>query len=259
MVQKRVVSIEERIPKLKQERRKKANKKLIFYMLIFFLLIFIVVYMQSPMSYVKHISVSGLHWVKNEEILNRSKIDESTNFWGGVQSKEIEQAIISHPQIKAVDVSKSFPNTISINVKELKHIGYVELDSKLHPILENGGELLDEVNWTSVDGEVPILSGFKDNHYLQELSDELAKLSSYVSVLISEIYWIPSDANPYKIKLYMTDGHEVESSIRNLSSTLNSYPSIVSQLDPKEEGVIKIDESGGQFSLHTKWKQKRRI
>ncbi|SHN15042.1 cell division protein FtsQ/DivIB [Gracilibacillus kekensis] len=246
MVQKRVVSIEDRIPKLKNERRKKANRKLIFYLLIFFVLIFIVVYLQSPMSYVKNVKVNGLNWVEKEEIIQLSKIEKNTNFWGA-DSKEMEQAIISHPQVTAVDVSKSFPNTIVIEIDELMHIGYVDINNKLHPILENG-DLLSEVNWSAVIGEVPLLLGFKDNHYLKELAEEIGDLSAYVSVLISEIHWIPSDSNPYKVKLYMTDGQEVESSIRNLSSTLNSYPSIVTQLDPKSEGVIKIDESGAVFT-----------
>ncbi|WP_058307906.1 cell division protein FtsQ/DivIB [Gracilibacillus massiliensis] len=246
MVQKRVVSIEDRIPKLKNERRKKANRKLIFYLLIFFVLIFIVVYLQSPMSYVKNVKVTGLNWVEREEIIQLSEIEKNTNFWG-VNSNGMEQAIISHPQVTAVDVSKSFPNTIVIEIDELSHIGYVDIDDKLHPILENG-DLLTEVNWSTVTGDVPLILGFEDDHYLQELSEEIASLSTYVSVLISEVHWIPSDSNPYKIKLYMTDGQQVESSIRNLSSTLNSYPSIVTQLDPKSEGVIKIDESGAVFT-----------
>ncbi|QGH34427.1 FtsQ-type POTRA domain-containing protein [Gracilibacillus salitolerans] len=246
MVQKRVVSIEDRIPKLKQERRKKANRKLIFYLLIFFVLIFIVIYLQSPMSYVKNISVNGLQWLSKEEIINQSEIEENVNFWG-VQTKDLEENIISHPQVKEADVSKSFPNTIIMDVTELSHVAYVEMGGKVQPLLENG-ELLDDVTSSNIHGDVPILKGFKDNHYLQELAGEFSSLSRYVSALISEVKWIPSDSNPYKIKLYMTDGQEVESSIRNLSSNLDSYPSIVSQLDQTKEGIIKIEEGGAVFT-----------
>ncbi|SFL99964.1 cell division protein FtsQ [Gracilibacillus orientalis] len=249
MVQKRVVSIEDRIPKLKQERRKKANRKLIFYVLIFFVLIFTVIYLQSPMSYVKNISVNGLQWLTKEEIINQSEIEENANFWG-VQTKELEENIISHPQVKEADVSKSFPNTIIMEITELSHVAYVEVDGKIQPLLENG-KLLDKVNSSDIHGDVPILKGFSDNNYLQELSEELANLSPYVFALISEVKWIPSDSNPYKVNLYMTDGQEVESSIRNLSSNLDSYPSIVSQLDKNKEGIIKIDESGAVFTPYS--------
>ncbi|UOQ85489.1 cell division protein FtsQ/DivIB [Gracilibacillus salinarum] len=246
MGQKRVVSIEDRIPKLKQDRRKKANRKLIFYLLIFFLLIFIVIYLQSPMSNVKHISVEGAQWIDDDVIINQSGIEDNANFWG-VHTKDLEENIITHPQIKSVDVSKSFPNTIVMNVNELNHVAYAQMEDNLYPLLENG-DLLDSVNWSDIKGDVPVLKGFSDDHYLQELSEELASTSPYVAVLISEVTWVPSDSNPYKIKLYMTDGQEVESSIRNLSSNLESYPSIVSQLDPEKEGVIKIDQSGAVFT-----------
>ncbi|MGP4040393.1 cell division protein FtsQ/DivIB [Gracilibacillus sp. D59] len=246
MVQKRVVSIEDRIPKLKQERRKKANRKLIFYLLIFFVLIFIVIYLQSPMSYVKNISVNGLQWLTKEEIIKQSELEENANFWG-VRTKELEENIISHPQVKDVDVSRSFPNTIIIDITELSHVAYVEMDGKIQPLLENG-QLLDKVNSTNLLGDVPVLKGFKDNHYLHELAEELANLSTYVSALISEVNWMPSDSNPYQIRMYMTDGHEVETSIRNLSSILDSYPSIVSQLDKDKEGIIKMDEGGAVFT-----------
>ncbi len=257
MVQKRVVSIEDRIPKLKQERRKKANRKLIFYLLIFFVLIFIVIYLQSPMSYVKNISVNGLQWLEKEEIINQSEIEENANFWG-VQTKELEENIVSHPQIKEADVSKSFPNTIIMDITELRHVAYVELNGKIQPLLENG-DLLEEVNSSDINGEAPILKGFNDNHYLQETAEELANLSTYVAALISEVNWIPSDSNPYKIQLYMTDGQEVEASIRNLSGNLDSYPSIVSQLDQSEAGIIKIDESGAVFTPYDVDKEEEEI
>lgn len=246
MAQKRVVSIEDRIPKLKKERRKKANRKLIFYLLIFFVLIFIVVYLQSPMSYVRHIPVSGTKWVQEEEVITLSEIGNTTNYWS-VQTNKIKEKIEQHPQIEEAEVSKSFPNEIHINIDELSHTAFLDLEETLYPILENG-DVLDKVDFSSVNGEVPLLRGFQDNHYLKELSAELAELSEYVTILISEIYWAPSETNPYKIKLYMTDGYEVESSIRNFSSAMESYPSIVAQLDNNKDGVLKIDESGAVFT-----------
>ncbi|MDX8044930.1 FtsQ-type POTRA domain-containing protein [Gracilibacillus sp. S3-1-1] len=246
MVQKRVVSIEDRIPKLKQERRKKANRKLIFYLLIFFVLVFIVIYLQSPMSYVKNITVNGLQFLPEEEIIEQSEIEEPVNFWR-VKTKELEDNIMTHPQVKEAEVSKSFPNTIVMDVQELTHVAYVELDGKINPLLENG-DVLHELKSSDIHGDVPILKGFKDNNYLHEIAEELGNLSPYISALISEAYWEPTESNPYRITLYMTDGQEVESTIRNLAHHLDSYPSIASQLDNDQEGIIKIDQSGAVFT-----------
>src|SRR5690625_7485112 len=81
MSEKNVVSIEDRIPKLKQERKKKANRRLIFYLSIFFLLVSLVVYLQSPLSNVKTINVTGNNVLSKEEIIQLSELTKQTNIW----------------------------------------------------------------------------------------------------------------------------------------------------------------------------------
>ncbi len=246
MAQKRVVSIEDRIPKLKHERRKKANRKLVMYLLLFFLLIFIVIYLQSPLSYVRHIDVTGLQWLAEEDIIEQSEIETDANFWS-VKSSRIEENIRNNPQVKEVNVSKSFPSTIHIDVSELSHVAYISVEGVLHPLLENG-DMLQEVDWSDINGEVPIITDFDNDAYLKELSEELAQLSGYVTALISEVQWTPTESNPYTIKLYMTDGNVVESTLRNFAEIFDTYPSIAGQLDPDNEGVIKMDEGGAVFT-----------
>lgn len=58
---------------------------------------------------------------------------------------------------------------------------------------------------------------------------------------MSEIYWIPNEINNYKILVYTADGHEVIASIRDFSTKIKLYPSIASQIQPNQEGVIHID------------------
>src|SRR5699024_5011527 len=90
--EKKVISIEDRIPKLKEERKKKANRRLIFYLTIFFILIACVVYLQSPYSNVKEITVTGNDVVPIEEIKELSGIDDETNIW--MLQKRIEKKIL---------------------------------------------------------------------------------------------------------------------------------------------------------------------
>ncbi|ENH98328.1 cell-division initiation protein [Gracilibacillus halophilus YIM-C55.5] len=246
MPEKRVVSIEDRIPKLKRERRKKANRRLIIYLAIFFFLICFVIYLQSPLSHVQKVVVDGNQWVDKQEIVDKSAVTLESNFWG-VQSSEVKQAIVEHPLIQSVSVSKQFYHQIRIDIKELKHVGYIEAESKVVPLLENGDQL-DAINWEEVNPSVPILSDFSKPIYIQELANELNNLSTYLLSIISEIHWTPTEGNPYQITLYMSDGYEVESSIRNLSALLDTYPSIVSQLDSKQDGVITIDDGGAVFT-----------
>ncbi|WP_226578500.1 cell division protein FtsQ/DivIB [Halobacillus litoralis] len=238
MEERKVVSIEDRIPKLKQTRRKKANRRLIFYLTILFLLIATVVYLQSPLSNVRNIVVEGEYHVSKEEIMELAGVTQDTNYWK-VDAEEMKKQIESHKEITFASIDRSFPNTVHIEVKEAERIGYVQENGKFYAIMEDGTRL--EGDTALPGGDAPILAGFSKKTYLKEMSHELKELPVSVSNLISEIQWEPKDGNPYQIRLYMNDGFQVQASIRNFSEKMPAYPSIVSQLDEEAEGVIHID------------------
>ncbi|WJE17379.1 cell division protein FtsQ/DivIB [Halobacillus sp. ACCC02827] len=237
MEERKVVSIEDRIPKLKQTRRKKANRRLIVYLTILFLLIATVIYLQSPLSNVRNIVVEGNDHVPEEKIMELAKLSTNTNYWK-VNDKEAEKNIESHKQVTSATVDRRFPNTVHIDVTEAERIGYVQQDGKYYAILENGTRLDGSDAYPG--GDAPILAGFTKETYLKEMSQELKELPSSVSSLISEIHWEPEEGNPYQIRLYMNDGFQVQASIRNFSDKMPAYPSIVSQLEDGAEGVIHI-------------------
>src|SRR5690625_4649883 len=122
MSKKKVVSIEDRIPQLKQSRKKKANRRLVFYLTIFFLLISVIVYLQSPLSNVKQILISGNSFVVEKEVIELSKVSDTTNIWS-IDQKEIAKEILDHPVIESVDVKRKFPSTIEIQITEYDLVG----------------------------------------------------------------------------------------------------------------------------------------
>ncbi|WP_138415006.1 cell division protein FtsQ/DivIB [Aquibacillus sediminis] len=246
MSEKNVVSIEDRIPKLKQERKKKTNRRLIFYLSLFFILISIVVYLQSPLSHIQSINLSGNNHISDEQIHHLSDITKGDNFWR-VNHEEVEEQIVTHPEIKAVQVAKQFPTTIDIAVEEFDRIGYVKEEDHYLPLLENGKRLTTNPVENSI-GDAPLLLSFEQQLYLQEMSKELAKLPNSIVDLISEIRWNPTEGNPYQIEMYMNDGYQVETTIRSFSETMKTYPSITAQLEPEIKGVIKIGTSGAVFN-----------
>src|SRR5699024_3241381 len=117
MSKKKIVSIEDRIPQLKQSRKKKANRRLVFYLTIFFLLISVIVYLQSPLSNVKEIVVSGNSLLSEKEIIDRSKLTNKTNIWA-IDQKEIKEEIHEHPVVETVDITRKLPSTIEIHIIE---------------------------------------------------------------------------------------------------------------------------------------------
>ncbi|WP_407268065.1 cell division protein FtsQ/DivIB [Radiobacillus sp. PE A8.2] len=245
MVNKNIVSIEDRIPKLKQARKKKANRRLIFYLSVFFLLISFIIYLQSPLSNVHNIEVSGNKFISNEEITTLSGITKESNYWV-VNKESVIENIEAHPEIKSVEVRKKFPISIVISITELNRIGYILQEDRYIPVLENG-DLLTANSLSNLNGDAPLLKGFSNSTYLQEMAVEIKKLPDSIVQLISEISWQPKDGNPYKIIVYMNDGYEVEGSIRNFSNTMKAYPSVVSQLEPGIKGIIYISDGGAYF------------
>ncbi|GAA0495024.1 cell division protein DivIB [Salinibacillus aidingensis] len=240
MAEKKVISIENRIPKLKEARKKKANKRLIFYLLLFFLLISIIVYLQSPLSHVKHITVKGNDFVEESKIVKLSGITNQNNIWN-LEFEQMEKQISNQPAIKEVSIERRLPRTVHISVEEYVRVGYVKGEGQFIPILENGKFLSDSAIDTP-NGDAPILIGWEKNStYLKEMTEELRNVKPSLAAQISEIHWDPKESNPYTIQLYMNNGQEVVASIRNFSEKIQVYPSIASQISPEQKGIVYID------------------
>lgn len=244
MDEEKVVSIEDRIPKLREARRKKSNRRLIFYICLFFSLISIVVYLQSPLSYINQIRVSGNQYLSEATIIAESDLSESVNVWS-FKTSAIEEKLDALSEIKSATVVRVFPNNIEIAVEEYRKIAYINGDEFFQPILENG-TILDSFKITDYQGDAPLLYQFTDEEYLTLFVEQLANLSESITAHISEIYWTPTESNPFLLELFMTDGFKVIVSIRQFSGQMASYPSIVSQLE-ETNGTIEMGSGGAIF------------
>lgn len=232
-----IVSIEERIPKLKQARKKKANRRLIFYLSIFFVLICIIVYVQSPLSNVRTVEITGNHFVTKEDIIEKNNLSNKTNIWT-INKKKMEENLLGNEVIKSVEVERKLPWTIVINIIEHEHVGYIKNETTYHPILDKGNILTSYES--SIKGDAPLLIGFSEEKYLKSMAEELYQLPDSILDLISEIHWVPTKENKNKIILYMNDGFIVDGTIRDFANKMDIYPSIFSQIDLNKKGIIHL-------------------
>lgn len=237
MNKKKVVSIEDRIPKLKEARKKKANRRLIIYLCAFFLLISIIVYLQSPLSYVKQIKVKGNHYLSNENVIKLSGMTTKTNIWTLDKQNKTKQ-LKSNSVIKSVNIQRKLPKTIILNIEERDVVGYVRKGSMYQPVVDNGS-ILNEKSKRMV-GDAPLLNEFNKEATFILMTEQLGKLDPKIRQLVSEIYWEPEKDSKDKIRLFMNDGFVVQSSISDFADKMDVYPSIISQLDPKDKGIIHI-------------------
>jgi cell division protein FtsQ len=237
----KVVVLEERVPKLKERRRQKANRRLIVYISFFFLFILCVLYFQSPLSNVRHIEVKGNEHLPAGQIIALSGITKRTSFWK-VKEDEVKQNLEKHPEVKSVSVEKHFPNTIIIRVNEWRRIAYIYDGQTFFPLLENG-YLLKKHTSKTAPSDAPILVNWKKGEDIQEMTGQLAQLSPSVLNAISEIHYTPNNDDPDHVTVYMNDGFEVSASIHNFAEKMSLYPAIVRQLDPNVKGVIHLEVS----------------
>jgi cell division protein FtsQ len=244
---KNVVSIEDRIPKLKQQRRKKANRRLIFLLLLFFIFIACILYFQSPLSHVQAIKVLGNNVYSENDIVSSAKISSDNNIWK-VENNEIEKRIKQLPEIKSAEVKKQFPNTVVINVEELKRIAYISVENEYVPVLENG-KILEKNQSTNFPLNAPILFSFTEDEALKKMIKAIEQIPEEVLNAISEIHYDPIESDEFHISLYMNDGNEVSATITTFAEKMVHYSSIVSQLLPDQKGVINL-EVGSYFKAY---------
>lgn len=243
----KIVSIEDRIPKLKHQRRKKANRRLIILLALFFLLIAGVIYFQSPLSKVKHITVSGNESHTFKQIIAESGIHSGNNIWN-INRDEKERELEKLQEIKRATIKVKLPNTVEIQIEEFNRLAYISKGKGFYPVLENG-TILGEQQMDEIPVNAPILIGFKEGKVLDEMIASLETLPEVVINSISEVHSKPSKTDEFLIKLYMNDGFEVNANLRTFSDKMTHYPSIVSQLDPAKRGVIDL-EVGSYFKAY---------
>lgn len=244
--EKNVVSIEDRIPNLKETRRKKAKRRFMFYLTVLLLLILIVVYLETPLSHIRTIQVEGQHYLDEVDILEVSGLTEELSIWS-FEKAVIEKEITRIKEIKSVTVTRHFPQDVRIEITENSTVGYLYNNTKIIPVLENGTKL-DHASLDSYSGDAPLMINFGDDEYLELLISQLKETKPQLVDHISELHYAPTEANPYQIHLYMTNGFELKTSIRDFSNHIKSYPSIVSQLDSNDPGLIEIGAGGAVFN-----------
>lgn len=237
----KVIDIEERIPTLREKRRKRTNKKFITLLLLFFLTLFLLLYFQSSYSDIKNINITGSELVEEDVYLKQSDLKAGDSLWG-FKTSDVEEKILEEYWVKDVNVKRKWLSSVEIEVEEYEKVAYISIDNDLYPMLENG-EIFKESSFSGPI-DAPLFLNFEDEKLRKKLLVELSKLDPTVLSLISQINSTPSSADPYAITLYMNDGYEVRAEITSLAKKLNYYPSIVAQIEGAgqfEKGIIDIE------------------
>lgn len=237
----KVIDIEERIPTLREKRRKRTNFKFIFLIVIFLVTLFLLLYFQSPYSEINNVEVIGAELVDADFYREQSTLQTGDSMWG-FKVTDVSDKISGEHWVKDVTVKRKWLTTVQIVVEEWEKVAYISLENELYPMLENGDIFKEASSLAPIDA--PLFLEFEDEKLRKRVLEELAKLDSTVLSLISQINSTPSSADPYALTLFMNDGYEVRAEVTTLAEKLNYYPSIVAQIEStgsSEKGIIDIE------------------
>ena len=147
----KIVNIEERIPKIKEQRKQKANRRLISFILLFFIMVLIIIYLQTPISKISSLTITGNEHVPTKQLVKLSQIKEGeTEFWNLnkdltadhiKQNKLIKSVSIKNIfQIRLVLLSKNMP-ILRIFKREIYTMSFLKMgqhyQKKSHQVMQD--------------------------------------------------------------------------------------------------------------------------
>ncbi|MFT8871440.1 MAG: FtsQ-type POTRA domain-containing protein [Sporolactobacillus sp.] len=235
---RKIISLEDRLPQLKAERKRKANRRLVFYASIFFLLILFVIYFQSPLSRVHDFTVIGNQIADRQTILTASGITADTHVWD-VHAKEAARRIEALPSVRQATVTFVLPLSVVIRVKEYERKAYLLKNGRYFPILENG-QTLASLAAQKVPADAPILEGFTRRKALQAVAEGLSKIPLPIVHSISDIHYSAHSTAGDDLLLYMNDGNRVVASTATFAKKIVLYPEIAANLPKGQTGTIHL-------------------
>ena len=240
MKEKKIISLEERMPVFRKRKRQKMNRILIVYISFFFLLALGILYFKSSLSEVKKIEISGNDSIDAEILQEWSDVQLGMNIWN-VNMEDVEKSLKKNTNLfKKVEVHRKFPTTIAISVEERKKIALLKVEDDFKILLENGEELTGwQVSIENVDG--PVLIDWAESTYLDDLIKQLYEIPESILKSISEIHPMDPENISNALRIYMTDGYEVRASIVDLAEKIHLYPSIISTLKKNQKGYIDLN------------------
>ena len=232
----KVIDIEERIPTLRERRKKRTNRKFVVLLFIFLILLAALIYSQTKYSEIQDISISGALLYEEDEYLEESGLAVGQSMWS-FSEKEIEEKLGNLEWVEESVVTKDWLTRVEIDIKEHTKIGYSDTGTGYQTILSNGYAMEKPVS--AIDG--PIFTNFEDEKLRTRLIGQLVEVDSEVYNLISQIILTSTEEEVTMVTLYMTDGNEVRGVLSTLAEKLNYYPSVTAQLENGQKGVIDME------------------
>ena len=221
------------------------------------------IFLVTPFSKKKIITVTGTSTVSQEEVIRDSGIKPSNYpFLLIFHHSTYEKNIISkNKMVKSAKFTYRFPNKLNIDIKEYSIIAYAQTDDGYQPILENGTRIgLIGASELPESFLTINLSSEKD---IQKLVKAFSKLDRDLVNQIQIVSSADSATTSDLLKLEMHDGNVVRVPLSELAKKLPYYLKIKDSLPENsivdmEVGIYATSESIEASVAADKEKAKKR-
>lgn len=235
------------------ETRFEKSRKLFFLLSIFLgLAIMAAAYLLSSASRIYRISVFGNNYLKGEDIITLSGLDEEKRFLL-CNPMKTAALIKENPLIDECKVRLCDDNVVAIEVKEKKIVGYAYEMGQNVLISDTDERFPIDENNLYIIKKVPLIEGFSKEE-LVVVEKNFANIDEKMINEISEIHNYPM-MKYQNVELIMRDGNYVFTSAYGLD-ILNMYYEIVSRYDISNNHCYYFEDiSGNAYTSVCPWEE----
>ncbi len=233
-------------------RLRKIKKRLRFYMMLVGVFVVLAGYFSMPVSRVSTVSVSGLHNLTNEYIVEISGLTPSTDYYLTVPYL-IERKIKSDPMVESASVSLENENTVRIIVKEKKAIGYRYEDEPVILLADNTKAPLKS-EYLEMIANLPLITGFESAEQTRLLSKGLANVKTEVIEDISEITQYSLQYDDEAVRVLMRNGGNVIANYYSMEM-LNQFNAIYTRMPDRTMCIFAPEDAEYAYTKVCPWNE----
>jgi cell division protein FtsQ len=204
------------------EKRGSPSPWVVGFIFLFFVGMLLLLFLRSPLSVIEQIHIQGNHLLTKQDILTKTGLKKGASYFF-VSRSQVEQRLQSLPEIAEVEVTKSFPHQIYIQVKEKPLIALLKTkEERLVPLLADG-TILPQRIFPSFEQAMPVFAGWTyPSPTLTETAKQWARLPESIR---SEIELIkPVSRREDQVELQSKRGHLIRVRAAHLQQRMRYYP-----------------------------------
>lgn len=237
-MEKRVVSIEEKLlEQVEKKKKKKKNKRILRFVLIICSLCLVVFYLLSDMSKVKSLTVQNNSLYSDEQILEKTGLSYESSYILTVRWF-VNWKLEKDPLIQKASLKKDLQGGFTIYIEEEKVIGYLK-EQPTMLLIE--GEGLYEVSDVHAKNMARI--GDFNEEQLAKLNEAFKEVEAGALNRVSEILPYSESYDSDMVMFVMNDGNRVKTSYGGIY-LLNNYRRILPQLEGTHVCLFMDELSG---------------